>query len=75
MCTCNPAILEKIISIESKLDALCQKLEVHIDFIDERYSYYQGSLDYIKERADAVINSRLLNFFGLGPKPIEDQNE
>lgn len=75
MCTCNSAILEKIISIESKLDALCQKLEVHIDFIDERYSYYHSSLDYIKERADAVINSRLLNFFGFGPKPLEDRNE
>lgn len=75
MCICNSVIIEKINSIESKLDALCQKLEVHIDFIDERYSYYHGSLDYIKERADSIVNSRLLNFFGLGPKPIEDQNE
>ena len=62
----DPTILQRLDSIEAKVDRLCKKLDVHVDFVEERYSYYQSSLEFVKERTEAILNSKTLQFFGMG---------
>lgn len=64
--TTDPTILQRLDSIEAKIDKLCEKLNTHVDFIEERYSYYQSSLEFVKDRTEAILNSKTLQFFGMG---------